>query len=129
VGLPAGGSHNVGEGRAIRLLEHAEDDRLLAALARRGRAFVAGGGPGGLGFFGATVAALGAGVGVSAWMAFQIRLTAVLRSVNFLIGFRRSKGTTPAKAFQTSANRLMGHSAESLANSFSVVKWGWPSGA
>ena len=82
----------------------------------------------GLAFFGATGAACGAGVGVSAWMAFQIRETAVLRSVNFLTGLRLSKGTTPAKAFQTSGKRASGQSAESLANSFSVAKWSWPSG-
>src|ERR1035437_2881814 len=81
-----------------------------------------------LAFFGATGAACGAGAGVRAWMAFQIRETAVLRSVNFLTGLRPSKGTTPAKAFQTSAKRLMGQSAEILANSFSVAKWYWPSG-
>ena len=61
-----------------------------------------------LAFFGATGAAWGAGAGVSAWMAFQIRETAVLRSVNFLTGLRLSKGTTPAKAFQTSGKRASG---------------------
>src|ERR1039458_592869 len=65
-----------------------------------------------LAFFGATGAAWGAGVGARGWMAFQIRATAVLRSVNFLTGFTLSKGTTPAKAFQTSAKRLMGPSSE-----------------
>ncbi len=72
-------------------------------------------------FFGATGAACGAGVGVRAWMAFQMRATAVLRSVNFLTGFRSPKGGAPAKAFQTSTNRVMGQSAESLVNSFSVA--------
>ena len=48
------------------------------------------------------------------WMAFQIRATAVLRSVNFLTGLRSPKGGAPAKAFQTSTNRVMGQSAESL---------------
>ena len=81
-----------------------------------------------LAFFGATGAASGAGAGVSAWMAFQIRVTAVLRSVNFLTGFRSPKGTTPAKVFQTSGKRVRGQSAESLANSFSVAKRSWPSG-
>ena len=69
-------------------------------------------------FFGATGAAGAAGAGVRAWMAFRIRLTAVLQSVNLLTGFRSPKGTTPAKAFQTSAKRVMGHSAEGLANFF-----------
>jgi len=55
-------------------------------------------------FFGATGAACGAGVGVRAWMAFQMRATAVLRSVNFLTGFSSPKGGAPAKAFQTSTN-------------------------
>jgi hypothetical protein len=55
-------------------------------------------------------------------MAFQIRLTAVLRSVNFLTGLRLSKGATPAKEFQTSTKRAAGHSAESLASSFSPEK-------
>src|SRR5690348_7142209 len=67
-----------------------------------------------LAFFGATGAACGAGVGVSAWMAFQMRAAAVLRSVNFLTGLRSPKGGAPAKAFHTSTNRVMGQSAESL---------------
>src|SRR5581483_3257104 len=60
-----------------------------------------------LAFFGAAGAACGAGVGVSAWMAFQIRAAAVLRSVNFLTGLRSPKGGAPAKAFQTSTNRVI----------------------
>src|SRR5689334_7998823 len=74
-----------------------------------------------LAFFGETGAACGAVVGVSAWMAFQIRATAVLRSVNFLTGLRSPKGGAPANAFQTSTNRVMGQSAESLLSSFSVA--------
>jgi hypothetical protein len=54
-------------------------------------------------------------------MAFQIRMAAVLRSVNFLVGFRSPKGGTPAKAFQTSVKRAMGQSAVALVNSFSVA--------
>ena len=45
-----------------------------------------------LAFFSAAGAACWAGVGVRAWMAFQIRLTAVLRSVNFFTGFRLAMG-------------------------------------
>src|SRR5208283_2356117 len=74
-----------------------------------------------LAFSGATGAACGAGVGVRAWMAFQMRATAVLRSVNFLTGFNSPKGGAPAKAFQTSTNRVMGQPAESLVSSFSVA--------
>lgn len=36
---------------------------------------------------GSTAAGAGAGVGVSTWIAFQIRCTAVLRLVNFDTGF------------------------------------------
>jgi len=50
--------------------------------------------------FGATSGACGAAGASSRWIAFQIRVTAVLRSVNFLMGFRSTKGATPAKLFQ-----------------------------
>ena len=72
-------------------------------------------------FLGATGAACGAAAGVSTWMAFQIRPAAVLRSVNFLTSFSSPKGGAPAKAFQTSAKRVMGHSAVVLVSSFSVA--------
>src|SRR5437667_661206 len=94
----------------------------LAALA--GFAFAAG-----LAFFPFFAAALawlapfGAAVAVSAglppsrlWMAFQILLTADLRSVNFLTGVR------PGMPFQTSISRSAGHSATRLANSCWVLK-------
>jgi hypothetical protein len=71
-----------------------------------------------LGFFGALGAACWAVAASSRWMAFQIRATAVLRSVNFLTGFSSSKGTTPAREFQISAKRVMGHLAVRLASSF-----------
>jgi hypothetical protein len=54
-----------------------------------------------LAFSGATAAACFAGVCVSAWMAFQVRATAVSRSVNFLTGLRVSKGTRLAKPLPT----------------------------
>src|ERR1700681_668814 len=46
------------------------------------------------------------------WIAFQIRLTADLRSVNFLTGVR------PGIPFQTSISRLAGHLAARSASSF-----------
>ena len=122
MGLPRGRLHDFFEAGAVRAADQFEDDGLLAALARRGRRVLGGGPLAALAFFGATGAAWGAGAGVRAWMAFQIRATAVLRSVNFLTGLRSPKGGAPAKAFQTSAKRVMGQSAESLANSFSVAK-------
>src|SRR2546422_8575150 len=61
--------------------------------------------------FGAVVAA-SAGLPPSRlWIAFQIRLTADFRSVNFLTGAR------PGIPFQTSTNRSVGHSATRLASS------------
>src|SRR2546425_1074276 len=50
------------------------------------------------------------------WIAFQIRLTADLRSLNFLTGAR------PGMPFQTSISRSVGHSATRLANSCWVLK-------
>jgi uncharacterized RDD family membrane protein YckC len=69
---------------------------------------------------GATVAACGAPFGDKRWIACQIRLTAALRLVNFLTGFRSSNGATPAKLFQASTSRDAGHSAVSLASSFAL---------
>ncbi|HRI11338.1 MAG TPA: LysR family transcriptional regulator, partial [Nannocystaceae bacterium] len=54
--------------------------------------------------------------------ARQIRPTAVLRSVNFLTGLRSPKGGAPAKLFQRSTKRPMGHWLVSLVSSFSVAK-------
>ena len=48
--------------------------------------------------------------------------------MNFLIGFKSSKGATPAKLFQVSTRRDTGHSAVSLASSFAVEN-DWDSSA
>src|ERR1017187_283376 len=72
--------------------------------------------------WGAGVAAWGAGAASSFWMAVQMRVTAVLRSVYFLTGFRSPKGGAPAKLFQISTRRFMGHSAATLASSFWLAK-------
>jgi len=96
-----------------------------------------------LAFFGAPLGALGAGVAASwaavavsgaapssPWMAFQIRVTALLRFVNFLTGFRSpANPATPAKPFQIWTRRSVGQLAASLASSFSVAKCSWPSGS
>ena len=60
--------------------------------------------------------------GANFWTACQMRVTAVLRSVNFLTGFRSSKGATPAKLFQISARRAVGQSFASFASSFWLAK-------
>src|ERR1035437_5667366 len=52
--------------------------------------------------------------------ACQIRATASFRLVNFFTDFRSSKGATPAKLFQVSTRRDAGHSALSLASSFTL---------
>src|SRR5881628_801088 len=66
--------------------------------------------------FGAVVAA-SAGLPPSRlWIAFQIRLTADFRSVNFLTGVR------PGIPFQTSTSRSAGHSATRLASSCWLLK-------
>jgi hypothetical protein len=57
---------------------------------------------------GATSAATGPTRGESRVTAFQMRATAVLRLVNFLIGLRSSSGATPAKLFQASISREIG---------------------
>jgi len=121
VGQPSGSGHDVRRASHPRAAGADRGPGLLAAVARSGVASLAVA-PCRLGFLRRAGGRLGRGGRRQAWMAFQIRLTAVLRSVNFLIGLRPSKGTTPAKAFQTSAKRAMGHSEESLANSFSVPK-------
>src|SRR5437899_11721568 len=64
-----------------------------------------------LALFGAVVAVSAALPPSRLWMAFQIRLTADLRSVNFLTGVR------PGIPFQTSTSRSVGHSATRLASS------------
>src|SRR5439155_11243617 len=75
-------------------------------------------------FFAAALALLarfGAAVAASAppsrlWIAFQIRLTADFRSVNFLTGVR------PGIPFQTSTSRSVCHSATRLASSSWLLK-------
>jgi hypothetical protein len=52
--------------------------------------------------------------------ALKILETAAFLSVNFFTGFSSSKGATPAKLFQVSTRRDIGHSAVSLASSFEV---------
>jgi hypothetical protein len=56
-----------------------------------------------------------------------MRRTAVGRLVNFLTGWRSSKGTTPAKLFQTSIMLVPGQSVASLVSYFSVAKSCWGS--
>jgi hypothetical protein len=73
-----------------------------------------------LAFF-ATGADCGATLAPSRWIALHTRATALARSVNFLTGFKSSKGATPAKLFHTSTSRAAGQSAVSLASSFSVA--------
>ena len=63
----------------------------------------------------------------SPWIAFQIRPVAVFRSVNFLTGFSSAKPGVPAKLFQVSTSRLIGHSAVAFVNSFSVANATKPS--
>ena len=54
-------------------------------------------------------------------MALQMRLSAVVRSVNFFTGFRSPSGTTPAKPFQTSTSRAIGQSAVAFLRSLSEL--------
>src|SRR5437667_8893934 len=69
-----------------------------------------------LAHFGAVVAA-SAGVPPSRlWIAFQIRLTADFRSVNFFTG------VWPGMPFQTSTSRSVGHSATRLTSSCWLLK-------
>ncbi len=63
---------------------------------------------------GATRAVCGAGCGLKRWTAFQIRVTPLVRFVNFITGFKSSKGVTSARLFQVSARVLRGHSEEFL---------------
>jgi hypothetical protein len=59
--------------------------------------------------FGATLGAGGATGASRRWMASQIRLIPVLRSVNFFTGLRSPKSGVPAKLFQ-----LTGQSGDHL---------------
>ena len=56
------------------------------------------------------------------WAAFQIRATALLRSVKRLTSFSSAKGGAPAKPFQTSTRRLAGQAAMASLKSASVSK-------
>jgi hypothetical protein len=79
--------------------------------------------------FGAPWAPCGA-AGVSRrWMAFQIRVTAVLRSVSFLIGFSSPNGGAPAKLFQTWTSSSLLRHWSSFSSSFSLAKLLMPSPA
>src|ERR1035441_10524611 len=68
--------------------------------------------------WGAGVAAWGAGAASSFWIAAQMRVVAFVRLSNFFTGFRSPKSGAPAKLFQVSTRRLIGHSAVALLNSF-----------
>ena len=69
-----------------------------------------------LAFFGGLGAARGAAS--SFWIAAQMRVVAFARFSNFFTGFRSSKPGVPAKLFQVSTRRLIGHSAVALLSSF-----------
>src|ERR1039458_4454000 len=56
-----------------------------------------------------------------------MRFVALLRFSNFFTDFRSSNGATPAKLFHVSTSRLMGHSAVTFVNSFSVANATSPS--
>ena len=75
-----------------------------------------------LAFFAGLGAAWGAGVGSSFWIAAQMRVVAFARFSNFFTGFRSPKGGAPAKLFQVSIRRLIGHSAVALLSSFWLAK-------
>src|SRR6266852_4576610 len=62
-------------------------------------------------FFDATGGLCAPTVGLRCWIAFQIRVTASSRLVNFLTA------TTPGRLFQISTSRGPGHWAASLPNS------------
>src|ERR1019366_3024517 len=56
------------------------------------------------------------------WIAVQMRAVAFARFSNFFTGFRSPKGGAPAKLFQVSTRRLIGHSAVVLLSSFWLAK-------
>ena len=60
---------------------------------------------------GAAQVGRGTAAGSRIWMAFQIRCSAVLRSVNFLTAI------TPGREFQRATKRPVGHGAESWVSS------------
>src|SRR5216684_7368747 len=72
-------------------------------------------------FFVATCGLCAPTVGLRCWMAFQIRVTASSRLVNFLVG------TTPGRLFQISTSRAPGHWAASLPNSLGLLNVSVPS--
>src|ERR1017187_5915963 len=127
--LPARLGHNFLQCGAAGAEQHVVHDRLLAERARhprRGRACCGLGSLGLLRGLGATggagVAAWGAGAASSFWIAAQMRAVAFARFSNFFTGFRSSKPGVPAKLFQVSTRRLIGHSAVALLSSFWLAK-------
>src|SRR5229473_1552782 len=72
-------------------------------------------------FFDATGGLCAPTVGFRCWIAFQIRVTASSRLVNFFTG------TTPGRLFQISISRGPGHSAASLPSSFGLLNVSVPS--
>src|ERR1017187_1400787 len=72
--------------------------------------------------WGAGVAAWGAGAASSFWIAAQMRAVAFARFSNFFTGFRSAKPGVPAKLFQVSRRRRIGHSAVALLSSFWLAK-------
>ena len=129
--LPASKLHDLGERHSLLLAHQLQNFRFLAALVRRVSATLRAGRAvlrrlafrGDLlasAFAGATGSAPCATSADSRSSAFQIRATAPLRLVNFLTGFRSSKGATPAKLFQVSISRETGQSWVSLASSFAL---------
>src|SRR5579885_621650 len=128
MGHPAGYGHDLLQRGAFGTAQQLQHDGLLAALARCGCAVLGLGGlprtPG----LRRNAGRLWRGAASRRWIAFQRRATAVLRSVNFLTGFRSSKGATPAKLFHTWTSRSAGQLAASFASSFSLAKCSWPSG-
>ena len=142
--LPAGGRHQSLRSHSARAPQQTEHERRLAAVA--GAFGLRGGlgrllGPGGLlvelAFCGGTSGVCGAtGVAVASgcasalacasawsgsdwrkhWMAFQIRLAAVLRSVNFLTGL------TPGRLLWIATSRAVGQLVASLARPASLRK-------
>src|SRR6266404_679625 len=93
---------------------------VLLVLRARGRALRLAFFPA-LPFFDATGGLCAPTVGLRCWIAFQIRVTASPRLVNFLAG------TTPGRLFQISISRATGHWAASLPNSLGLLNVSVPS--
>ena len=73
-------------------------------------------------FFAGLGAAGGAGAASNFWIAIQMPAVAFARFSNLFTGFRSPKGGAPAKLFQVSTRRLIGHSAVVLLSSFWLAK-------